>query len=228
MSLAFAAGVSADVHLVRRPNGSAMIFNDVGSGWTVGGRAPTDAYLVGRRHAVTQYDEAIENAAKTEGVDPALVKSVMLVESNYNPRAVSRKGARGLMQLMPATALSYGVRDRFSAAESIRAGVRHLARLLSSYSGDVALALAAYNAGESAVSKHSGVPPFPETHEYVRRAMVAWRGEGLPAVGGGFKGASTVAPRKAAVKVASLNGGGLVLSNTDSTERTTPVLGRVR
>jgi hypothetical protein len=224
---AVCAGALADVHLVRRTNGSAMIYNDVGSGWTVNGRAPTDAYLVEQRHAATPFDAAIEKAAKREGVDPALVKSVMLVESNFDPRAVSRKGARGLMQLMPQTASLYGVQDRFNALESIRAGVRHLARLLSAYSGNVTLALAAYNAGEAAVSRHAGVPPYPETHEYVRRTMVAWRGERVPVVGGGFKGVPTSPPRKANVKVASLNGG-LVMSNVDGSERVAPVLGRVR
>src|ERR1035438_8381642 len=124
------------------------------------------------------------------GVDAALVKSVMLVESNFNPRAMSRKGARGLMQLMPGTALRFGVSDRYDAGQSIRAGVKYLATLLEQFKGDVALALAGYNAGENAVTHHSGVPPYRETREYIRRVLVARHGEGGigPVIGGGVRG----------------------------------------
>ena len=156
----------------------------------------------------------------------------MLVESNFNPRAVSRKGARGLMQLMPGTALRFGVSDRYDAGQSIRAGVKYLATLLEQFKGDVALALAGYNAGENAVTHHSGVPPYRETREYIRRVLVARHGEGGigPAIGGGFRGTPTgPLPRTAAIRVSSLNGMA-VLSNTavDITERQAPLLGRVR
>src|SRR5438105_2685262 len=95
---------SADVHLVRNANGSPVIFNDIGSGWRVNGAVPSDAYLLARREAVTPFEETIRHHAVRVGVDPKLVKSVMLIESNFNPRAISRKGACGLMQLMPGTA----------------------------------------------------------------------------------------------------------------------------
>jgi hypothetical protein len=200
----------------------------IGSGWSVNGRPPTNAYLVEQRTAATRYDEAIEEAAKREGVDPALVKSVMLVESNFNPRAVSRKGASGLMQLMPQTASHYGVRDRFDALDCIRGGAKHLSRLLSAYDGDVILALAAYNAGAAAVSRYSGVPPYPETVEYVRRALVAYRGTEVEVVGGTLKRAPRAPSRRSAlVEVASLDGN-VVLSNVGPTERAAPVLGRVK
>jgi hypothetical protein len=231
--LATSGAVYADVHLVRQANGSALIFNDsVGSGWRVNGGVPSDGYLVSRRNAPTVYDRAIESEARAAGVDAALVKSVMLVESNYNPRAVSRKGARGLMQLMPETARRFGVSDRHDAGQSIRAGVQYLATLLEQFKGDVSLALAGYNAGEGAVARHAGVPPYRETHEYIRRVLVARHGEGTrsPAIGGGFRGTPTgAAVRTASVRVSSQDGT-TVLSNTavDFAERQAPALGRVR
>ena len=231
--LAVSGGLRADVHLVRQANGSPLIFNDnVGSGWRVNGGAPSDSYLVSRRNAPTPYDTAIEREARTAGVDAALVKSVMLVESNYNTRAVSRKGARGLMQLMPETARRFGVSDRHDAGQSIRAGVHYLAVLLEQFKGDVSLALAGYNAGEGAVTRHAGVPPYRETREYIRRVLVARHGEGaaLPAIGGGFRGTPTgPVVRTALVRVTSQNGT-RVFSNTavDFAERQAPALGRVR
>jgi hypothetical protein len=184
------AGAAGDVRLTRRGDGRAIIFNDVGSGWTVGGRTPSDDYLVSRRDAATPYDEAIGRHAGYSGVDARLVKSVMLVESNFNPRAMSRKGARGLMQLMPLTARRFGVGDSFNAEENIRGGVRYLSELLQMFRGDVSLALAAYNAGEGAVQKHGGVPPYPETREYVRRTLIAYGGapSSSHVLAGGFKG----------------------------------------
>ena len=105
-----AAGAArADVRLVRGVDGRARIFNDVGSGWTVRGRAPSDDYLVSRRNSPSAFDDAIGRHSGANGVDARLVKCVMLVESNFNPRALSRKGARGLMQLMPQTARRFGV-----------------------------------------------------------------------------------------------------------------------
>jgi hypothetical protein len=231
--LAVSGTLSADVHLVRQSNGSALIFNDnVGSGWRVNGGMPSDGYLVERRSAPSPYDTAIDSEARAAGVDPVLVKSVMLVESNFNPRAVSRKGARGLMQLMPDTARRFGVSDSHDAAQSIRAGVRYLAALLEQFKGDVALALAGYNAGEGAVTRHSGVPPYRETHEYIRRVLVARHGEfgSSPTVGGGFRGTTTgTVIRTSPVHVSNVSGTP-VLSNmaVDLTERRAPALGRVR
>ncbi|MCE7960285.1 MAG: lytic transglycosylase domain-containing protein, partial [Acidobacteria bacterium ACB2] len=230
-----APAARANVHLVRRADGSAMIFNDVGSGWRVNGRAPSDEYLVARRDATTPYDDLIRHHAGREGVDHRLVRSVVLVESNFNPRAVSRKGARGLMQLMPATAAQYGVRNAFDAAENIRAGVKYLAELLSTFAGDVTLALAAYNAGPGAVTRHGGVPPYPETQEYIRRTMVAWGGVLPRALGGGFRGVGTTAPPPAAVAARrgppvkmGRSGDGVLISNQPGapSRGPVPVLGR--
>ncbi len=122
-------------------------------------------------HGFTQQniDAAIEAAAARHHVDPSLVRSVVKVESNFNPNAVSRKGAMGLMQLMPATARSLNVVNPFDPEQNVDAGVRHLRKLLDSYGGNVRLSLAAYNAGSGAVARSAGVPHFRETQNYVRR-----------------------------------------------------------
>ena len=121
-------------------------------------------------------DAAIEEAAKRHNVDPNLVRSVIKVESNFNPNAVSRKGAMGLMQLMPATARSLNVSNPFDPQQNVDAGVRHLRKLLDSYGGDVRLSLAAYNAGAGAVARSAGVPRFGETRNYVRRITQLYAG----------------------------------------------------
>ncbi len=116
------------------------------------------------------YDTFIQEHAESNGVSPDLVRAVIQVESGFNPRAVSPKGAMGLMQLMPATATAYRVADPFDPAENIRGGVSYLRQLLDRYDNRVELALAAYNAGPGAVDRHGAqVPPFRETREYVRR-----------------------------------------------------------
>jgi len=114
-------------------------------------------------------DSHIEEIAGRYDLDPLLVRAVIEVESNYNPAAVSPKGARGLMQLMPHTARRLGVRDSFDPLENIEGGVRYLKYLLALFGGDKRLALAAYNAGEGAVMLYGGVPPYRETAEYVYR-----------------------------------------------------------
>ena len=112
-----------------------------------------------------RYDPIIERVAKEQGVDARLVRAVIQVESAYQPRAISPKGAVGLMQVMPATARQYGVRNPFNPASNIEAGIKHLRSLLQRL--PLPLALAAYNAGEAAVERFSGMPPYPETRNYV-------------------------------------------------------------
>ena len=125
-------------------------------------------------------DAAIDEAAARHHVDPSLVRSVVKVESNFNPNAVSRKGAMGLMQLMPSTARSLNVSNPFDPAQNVDAGVRHLRKLLDSYNGNVRLSLAAYNAGSGAVARSAGVPHFRETQNYVRRITNLYNGGSEP------------------------------------------------
>jgi soluble lytic murein transglycosylase-like protein len=109
----------------------------------------------------------VERIATEQAVPPELIHSVIKAESNYNPFAVSSKGALGIMQLVPETARRFGVSNAFDIVESIQGGARYLKYLLDLYHGDYPLALAAYNAGEAAVARHGGVPPYPETRNYV-------------------------------------------------------------
>jgi soluble lytic murein transglycosylase-like protein len=127
-----------------------------------------------------EIDAAIVQAAARHNVDPNLVRSVVKVESNFNPNAVSRKGAMGLMQLMPGTARSLNVTNPFDPEQNVDAGVRHLKRLLESYGGNVPLSLAAYNAGTGAVARSAGVPRYRETRNYVRRITNLYFGSGDP------------------------------------------------
>ncbi len=118
----------------------------------------------------TAFDDLIREASARYQVDPDLVKAVIRAESNFDPTAVSHAGAKGLMQLMDATAAQLGVEDSFDPAQNIDAGVRYLAMQLRRF-GDVRLALAAYNAGPAAVMRHQGIPPYAETQTYVRRVL---------------------------------------------------------
>jgi len=119
-------------------------------------------------------------AARRHGLDPELVMAVVSVESGFRPQAVSPKGAQGLMQLMPRTASSLGVADALDPAQNLDGGTRHLGQLLTLYGGDLVRALAAYNAGEGAVDRHGGVPPYRETRAYVKKVLEQYRGEKKP------------------------------------------------
>jgi soluble lytic murein transglycosylase-like protein len=137
---------------------------------------PPGATETAEAPAAAGYTREIATTASRYGVDHRLVEAVVRVESAGNPRAVSRKGALGLMQLMPARAASLGVAQPFDPVANLDGGVRHLRELLTRYDGNVRLALAAYNAGEEAVRLHGGVPPFPETQEYVRKVLRLYGG----------------------------------------------------
>jgi soluble lytic murein transglycosylase-like protein len=118
-----------------------------------------------------KYDPLIFKAAEKYNIHRNLIKAVIKAESNFNPQAVSRAGARGLMQLMPMTAYAYQVKDSFEPEENIEGGVRYLRYLLNLFQGDLYLSLAAYNAGENAVISYRGVPPYRETRNYVQRVL---------------------------------------------------------
>lgn len=117
------------------------------------------------------FHDIIIEASVKHGVDPALVKAVIMAESGYNHKAISKKGAIGLMQLMPATAIDMGVEDLFDPEHNINAGVRYLKKLLRQFEGDISLALAAYNAGSSKVKRFQGVPPYKATKYYIKKVF---------------------------------------------------------
>ncbi len=117
----------------------------------------------------TAFQSEITSAAREFGVEEAVVRAIIHAESAYNPTALSRAGAQGLMQLMPPTAARFGVSDSYDAGQNIRGGVQYLAWLLKRFNGNLTLAAAGYNAGEGAVDRHGGVPPYSETQYYVRR-----------------------------------------------------------
>lgn len=118
-----------------------------------------------------EYDQIIASCATKYGVNPCLIKAVIHAESGYNPNAVSRKGASGLMQLMPGTARSLKVSNSFDPKDNVEGGVKYLRFLLDTFRGDVSLAVAAYNAGLNKVAKYGGIPPYNETRTYVNRVL---------------------------------------------------------
>ncbi len=128
-----------------------------------------------RFYSTSQYDQIITKAAKRHGVLFSLIKSVIAVESGFNPRAVSKKGAKGLMQIMPENYRALAIRNPFDPYQNIMGGARYLKRMIKRYDGKLKLVLAAYNAGPEAVDRYRGVPPFRETQEYVRRVFHALR-----------------------------------------------------
>jgi soluble lytic murein transglycosylase-like protein len=185
MLFAVAANGSAKVRIAVQ-NGKRVIYNDgIGEKTATVGRkrsAGEQQWLAARITRPSEYDPLIARAANHHSLDPRLVKSVMLVESGFNPGAVSPKGARGLMQLMPATANRHGARDIHDPAQNIAAGTRYLSHLLGLFGGNLEKSLAAYNAGEAAVARYGGIPPYNETRTYVRRALTAYYG--TPYAGG--------------------------------------------
>jgi soluble lytic murein transglycosylase-like protein len=147
------------------------------------GHDPNYSQAAGNRSVTAAaIDRYINEAAARHHVDHNLVRALVKVESNFNPSAVSRKGAMGLMQLMPDTARMYDLRNPFDAAQNVDAGVRHLKGLLENFKGDVSLSLAAYNAGQGAVERSGGIPPYTETRNYVKRITSLMGNSGNPEV----------------------------------------------
>ena len=152
----------------------------------------------------------IDRIAREHGMDPELVNAVARVESNYNPKAISPKGALGVMQLLPATAERFGVADAYDPAQNIEGGIRYLKFLRDQFPGNLSLVLAAYNAGENAVRKHGGIPPYRETRDYVRKVRQLY-GRNLPDTTDGGVKPDIVSYRDSA--------GRLVYSNLESAYR---------
>lgn len=167
-----AVSAVAQLQVTVRPDGSKVITNFGGRRARVGDYV----WLAKQRNRPSKYDRLIDRHCDKFGVDPTLVRAVILVESNFDPKCISRRGARGLMQLMPDTARRYGVQSIFDPDENIRGGVRYLADLIKMFPRDLPRALAAYNAGENAVFKYAGIPPYDETTTYVKRALTVYYG----------------------------------------------------
>jgi len=178
----FSSAANAALYVYQLPNGSRIItdhlvnnkhYKLVRSGDTDSrmGLLLTSSNQQFVRTDTTAYDKLIRKTAKQHRVDRALVKAVIHAESAFNPYATSNKGARGLMQLLPSTAAMYGVSDLYDPAQNIKAGVKHLKYLLKKYRNNSRLAVAAYNAGETAVKRYRGIPPYKETRIYVSKVL---------------------------------------------------------
>jgi soluble lytic murein transglycosylase-like protein len=167
------ANVHAQVQLIIKSDGTKVISN---FGSVASKHASDWNWWAKQRNRRSSYDAFIDRYSAQYGVDPIFVRAVIQVESDFNPRCVSNKGARGLMQLMPETAREYGVRNVFDPEDNIRGGIHNLADLLQRHRGDLRRVLAAYNAGDGAVSKYGGIPPYEETMTYVKRALTVYYG----------------------------------------------------
>ena len=176
LCLSVAAPAQAQIYSWKDANGNIVLSNKrPDSSVQVASYAVPKADGLRATRSVTSeraraYDDLISEHSRTQGVRPDLVRAVMQVESGFNPYARSPKGAMGLMQLMPSTAKEYKVRNPFDPRANIEAGIRHLKALLDRL-GSTEMALAAYNAGEGAVAKFNGIPPYQETRDYVTRIL---------------------------------------------------------
>lgn len=136
----------------------------------------SDHFPPATKRAERRYHSMIVDAGETHDVEPALIKAIIMAESSYNPRAVSSRGAKGLMQIMPITARALGVgADLFDPRNNIDCGVRYFKKLLDRYDGRIELALAAYNAGSAKVKKYRGIPPFKVTRHYIKKVLIYYK-----------------------------------------------------
>jgi len=166
------APAAGEVKTRVRPDGTLEIYNDGPSG-------PLATRTMRLRPIpVAAWSDFIHEHADRHGVDPRLVQAIVQVESGYNHRARSRAGAVGLMQLMPDTARTLQVGNRYDAEENIKGGVAYLRQMIDLFPGRLELAIAAYNAGPNAVQRHGGIPPYAETRDYVDRVLTLYRGSG--------------------------------------------------
>ena len=164
--------VNAQIYKYQKPNGK-LLFTD--------SEIFDSTYVLLNAHEIVpeprrsskpvKFEGYIYRAAKEYGVEPSLIKAIIKTESDFDPDAKSKAGAEGLMQLMPKTARSYNVHNSYNSEQNIMAGTKHIKYLLDKYKDNLILALAAYNAGETAVNKYNGVPPYPETQRYVQKVQ---------------------------------------------------------
>lgn len=177
-----AAPAGAQMYKLKAPDGSTHFTNAPNDpryqrmGFSTGTQA---GWLRLPQGDTKPYAHEISEAANRYGIPERLVTAVIRAESGFNPRAVSRKGAQGLMQLMPSTASVLGVRNSFDPRENIDGGVRHLRGMIDRFPGNLPFAIAAYNAGEKAVTAYGGIPPYPETQDYVGRVLRYYGMEGI-------------------------------------------------
>lgn len=172
---------SSDLRTMVRADGVVLIYSeglDDDATLSPPSRSPSQpATVFSEKVLSAELSAVIDRLARRQRLDPGLVRAVIRVESGFDARAVSSRGARGLMQLMPATARQLGVHDAFDAAENVRGGTEYLRRMIDHFDGNLELGLASYNAGPGAVDRYGGVPPFEETRRYVRRVLEAYRRE---------------------------------------------------
>jgi len=173
VALLIAVSATAQVTITVKKDGTKLITNFGGIGK---GKTSDLAWLAKQRNKRSKYDAIINRYSDRFGVDPVLVRAVIQVESSFDPKCVSNRGARGLMQLMPETAERYGVKSIFDPEQNISGGVHYLSDLLQMFPRDLPRALAAYNAGENAVLRYAGIPPYDETITYVKRALTVYYG----------------------------------------------------
>jgi len=166
--------VTADIYMYRDANGVMHFTNTPSS-------PEYRLYIRSRKPRfytpanINKYDRIIHEAARTHGVDFHLLKAIIQAESSFNPRAVSKKGARGLMQIMPQNYSSLNIKDPFDPRQNIMGGTRYFRRLYDRYEGKLALSLSAYNAGPTIVDRYKRIPPIPETERYVEKVMRFYR-----------------------------------------------------
>ncbi|MEJ2188294.1 MAG: lytic transglycosylase domain-containing protein [Acidobacteriota bacterium] len=169
------------------------------------GGARVEDHGASRQENALDLHQLVRDVSEEHGLDPRLVDALIRVESSYDPGAVSHRGAMGLMQLMPETARRMRIDDPFDPEQNVRAGVREISRLVDRYAGDLPLALAAYNAGEGAVARYGGVPPYEETRSYVVKILTIYNGRPFHLPG---------TRRGAPVRMVRDANGGAVITNT--------------
>ncbi len=178
LSLLHVAIAEAQIYVIEDANGQRRFTSEYQPGATLFMGTPNTVTYSPQPAGAAQFRNEIAEAASAAGIEPLLVEAVIAAESAFDPNALSNKGARGLMQLMPATAERFDVTDSWDPRQNIRGGAAYLSELDGVFNGDLRRVLAAYNAGEGAVMEHGGVPPYEETRTFVQRVLTYYRDRG--------------------------------------------------